>query len=721
MARTVVLVLVIGVCGAPARMPTLGTLAEPWYTARATYSWRLPVRACGLPGIAETAAPDAAGPTLLFGDVNADGRDDAVSVCPAKGEWAVAQASDGAWGPAWTVWWRDGLASTAERYVADVDGDGRADAIGYDDAAGTWVVALSSGQGFVNRTVVPSGMAHCQGSAERLVGSDGGLWCVHTDKPGQELWVRFDWAHRGSSNSTLIAPPGATAFVRRWADPAIAATNNASLAAVGAVAMTTAGDVYVALSSNGSISTLGVWHLALGNFTPARVGAVCDGVLLAKPPPDVYLPDVGKASALICVEAASGYWHAAGLRLASSGGAEWQITTWKYSHGGHGEIEPPPAPNGHPHPIGKPLIHLPYWLNDFYLADPLGNGYPNPLACNLTAQGLDATPVCVVMSAPSTLQTPFQPRAPNQKSSNVNLWQAWHVWFSPLLASGGWGGYDSADLVQLRYMYDKLTNLGIEFMALDLTNGFGVDFGNTLAAAKSMAAFAAVYNKEAGRQRPIYVSIMAGVNPLGSCYDPTVLPRMEAQLAVVWQTFVNGSDVAPFYDPEDGRPLVILYVEPYFEFVFEAYMKEHPELTPYSRKFHIGYANGNNNEPGLWGWMIDRSCGPPHTPKDPCGSIADVGLRPDNETMYVSPAFARTTNTSQVYGARDIEWYESQFEVVATACPRRLVVGAFNDRSEFNGWWPAQCPHCTTGEESDPFLFWNATVRGLDAVRAACT
>ena len=30
-----------------------------------------------------------------------------------------------------------------------------------------------------------------------------------------------------------------------------------------------------------------------------------------------------------------------------------------------------------------------------------------------------------------------------------------------------------------------------------------------------------------------------------------------------------------------------------------------------------------------------------------------------------------------------------------------------------NGWWPSECPHCATGEEADPYLFWNATVAGL--------
>jgi len=57
--------------------------------------------------------------------------------------------------------------------------------------------------------------------------------------------------------------------------------------------------------------------------------------------------------------------------------------------------------------------------------------------------------------------------------------------------------------------------------------------------------------------------------------------------------------------------------------------------------------------------------------------------------------------------------------VVAKSCPTLLIVGAFNDYTENNCWWPSQCDHCLTGEETDPFLFWNATLAGLAAVKAA--
>jgi hypothetical protein len=93
--------------------------------------------------------------------------------------------------------------------------------------------------------------------------------------------------------------------------------------------------------------------------------------------------------------------------------------------------------------------------------------------------------------------------------------------------------------------------------------------------------------------------------------------------------------------------------------------------------------------------------------------------------MYISPAYAQGSQTShpptKVYAARDIGWYRSQWPVVAHECPAQLIVGAFNDYTEMNSFWPSKCPHCKTGEEEDPYLFWNATVQGLAAVFRACT
>ena len=363
----------------------------------------------------------------------------------------------------------------------------------------------------------------------------------------------------------------------------------------------------------------------------------------------------------------------------------------------------------------------------------------------------------------------FQASAPAVKSTNANLWEAWHIQYEPLLGSTNstnttpFGGYDSADLVQAEYMFDRMTAAGISFLITDNTNGIGADFGNTWAATKAIAALAARYNIKhnsssgsgGGNGNTMSFALSVGVNPLGSPTDPATLPKMEAQLQYVFDTFFNTTDAAvraidgnngtdaasaaelaaaAYRDPTDGKPLVVLYVEQVFEPLWNAWMKRTPASV--GNRFHVGYEDGMENwRPGLYGWMIDRSCAGPHSPATPCNEKAgvDIGIKRDKDVMYVSPAFAKLepSNASTTaansgasyypsYAARDIGWYRSQFPVVGKECPRQLIVGAVNDYTENNGWWPSKCRYCQTGEENDPWLFWNATMEGIAAVRKAC-
>ena len=137
---------------------------------------------------------------------------------------------------------------------------------------------------------------------------------------------------------------------------------------------------------------------------------------------------------------------------------------------------------------------------------------------------------------------------------------------------------------------------------------------------------------------------------------------------------------------------------------------EYVQKTPHSigHKFHVGYSDGNGWRDGLWGWMIDRSCGPPNTFVSPCNETNNVSapIRTSADTMYISPGYAKGApqTHSKVYAARSLAWYQEQWPVAAKQCPAQLIVGAFNDYSEMNGWWPSRCPQCATGEESDPYL-----------------
>ncbi|MFO0573801.1 MAG: peptidase M12A astacin [Polyangia bacterium] len=110
----------------------------------------------------------------LLGDVTGDGRADAVVVWSATGEWWVAPALSGGgadagrFGP--LARWASGAGKGATRYLlGDVTGDGRADAVAFLDATGGWWVApaLAAG-GFDTAALWKSG--HGSGSSAQLLG-----------------------------------------------------------------------------------------------------------------------------------------------------------------------------------------------------------------------------------------------------------------------------------------------------------------------------------------------------------------------------------------------------------------------------------------------------------------------------------------------------------------------------------------------------------------------
>lgn len=95
-----------------------------------------------------SASPNA---TTTLGDVNGDGRADAVSV--NSGTWKVALSNGSSFSPPsdWVIGLGVPGTSTSVRYqLADVNGDGRVDAIGI--VNGAWNVAISTGTGFAAPT-----------------------------------------------------------------------------------------------------------------------------------------------------------------------------------------------------------------------------------------------------------------------------------------------------------------------------------------------------------------------------------------------------------------------------------------------------------------------------------------------------------------------------------------------------------------------------------------
>lgn len=103
----------------------------------------------------------------MLGDVNGDHRDDLVGFSPSSGTW-VALSTGSGFGAA--TQWQTGFDAARgwgslddnPRYLSDVDQDGKADLVGFSNDGGV-VVALSTGSGFGSAIQWSSGFDHTNG------------------------------------------------------------------------------------------------------------------------------------------------------------------------------------------------------------------------------------------------------------------------------------------------------------------------------------------------------------------------------------------------------------------------------------------------------------------------------------------------------------------------------------------------------------------------------
>ena len=448
---------------------------------------------------------------------------------------------------------------------------------------------------------------NCDASSYRLV-SRGALWCVQIQNTAAVI-NRYDTLSRDKSVFKIGLPSTSTQIIKFWITSVTSASNIHDI-----VVVDQRFSVYVAAGSPLSNIRFSDFRLATANFSASR-GAMCSTNTLMIVPfsSTVFGASQPASAAITCVSSNSGYWYGAPIAAdGSSLGAPIQI--WVYSHGGKmGSIKAPRPTgwDGSAAPLSPLSGHIPWVYSDFHIADPFGSGTPIALSCNCTRQSSLDFAECLVMPPtriPYFDRSGYESNAPDLKSTNINLWQAWKLSFRPLLHNGQFGIYDSADLTQARFMFDQLTSVGVSFYISDNTNGLGCDFGNTLAATTALAAFSARYNAEEGRARKLYYTLSVGVNPLGSPSDPSTLGKMDSQLDDVWNMFLNSTDdkvfsidgnhgndaanakalsKAAFRHPVSGKPLLILYVEPSFEVRYTEYLKVN--TSSIGNRFHIGF------------------------------------------------------------------------------------------------------------------------------------
>lgn len=142
----------------------------------------------------------------FLADVNGDGNNDAVIYFHTGlvGTWYVGVSDgNGAFG-GFSPWISEFGHSADGHLLADVNGDGKADAIVFEKSSGNWSIALSNGTAFVNRGVWKSGFAmdaeegfaydvDQDGKADIAYYVNGNWWVAYANQSGFEdtnhLWI----------------------------------------------------------------------------------------------------------------------------------------------------------------------------------------------------------------------------------------------------------------------------------------------------------------------------------------------------------------------------------------------------------------------------------------------------------------------------------------------------------------------------------------------------
>lgn len=132
---------------------------------------------------------NGAGSTRQFlADVNGDGADDAIIYFHTGlvGYWYVGLSNKtngfGGFSP-----WISGFGETAdEHFLADVDGDGKADAVFYEKSSGKWNVAISTGTGFANKGTWKTGFG--------VAAQNGFVYDVDRDGKADVIYCKdYEW------------------------------------------------------------------------------------------------------------------------------------------------------------------------------------------------------------------------------------------------------------------------------------------------------------------------------------------------------------------------------------------------------------------------------------------------------------------------------------------------------------------------------------------------
>ncbi len=551
----------------------------------------------------------------FLADVNGDGKDDAVVYFSSmsSGSWYVA-LSNGDGFNGYSVWKTGFGSGSSAQMLADVDGDGKADAITY--SGGNWNVAYSTGSSFGSASSWKTG--HGSGSK-----------------------TQFAADVNGDGKADAIAFFDVNDFKGRW---------------------------YVALSGGGT----SCWHMGHGSGSKKQFVGDVNGD--------------GKADAVAFFDATSlaGNWYVA----LSSGSSFGGYSTWITGHGAGSTLQTLGDTNND----GKAdaVIYIADGAK-WYTANSTGSKFNNYSqwkagmaegATNIwignPKGGSDNAAVGFANGVWTMLPTgkyePFY----------YNLWDAWDIKYLPY-HKGKYQQYDSGDPVAIREHLKEISEAKIDYLLMDETNNLyvnnGVIFNRAVAVAKEIKKW-----NEDPNNRPIrYAFACGGIQFSG---DASLI---EYEAKEVWNNVINreGTGGLDTYLMQDGKPLLVFY------YGQESYREAWKKLDhTWSDKFTIRWCNGTNTDtPDLYGWGL------------PNGSVYSSFL------MEVMPGW---NNHRGWFVSRSGGSFYSNYcwNRVLSQMPQQVIINSYNEYKEETALAKANTANLTGDSEKwgSADMYWNSTV-----------
>ncbi len=569
-----------------------------------------------------------AGAALFVADVDGDGDDDVITWLEATGTWRVRRGMAGG-GLTSVAVWQLGLGVGADAaWVRDVTGDGRADVVVFYEPQGVWFVAPSLGNAF--------------GAPTSWISGHG---------VGVQWWGLGDVDGDGRSDAVVAFSDPATGLAGQWYvarstgggfDPySLWATGHGvgadwhALADVDGDGMADAlvgfsggGAVYVGLSTGWSFANYSAW-------ASAGVTAL----------PHVAPGDVtgdGRAD-LLGTHTATGEGV---LAWVSTGAALGVATPWTVNH--------------MPFVLGDTMIHR--------VARMGGVRYDVGLWSTRGRISLLPAPDWAGSAA----------GAPADAAA-WNTWDAWDARWRPLV-----GDYDSLDASILDAHLDMLTAAGVDFLIVDLTNGWQPYI---------VAGADALFARIEATGSPIDVAVAVGSDQF--C-DPPCPQAIEDDAAQVWSHFVAAHPDHYFH--RDGLPVLVVYASAQQRAAWKGWGGDKSASAKFSLRWVQGMVSANDPTEGhnFWGWGVYSQ---------PAG--AERVVLPGWDNRRGAPPIPRQDGAT--YAAR---WQEVLDQVPP---PDLVIVNSFNEHIEQTGVEPAVN---LDGDAAAPDGYWNMTVDFITQFKA---